>query len=123
MTGNRMPCSESEIQMGIGAAERRQVRGPSSMTSERQFAPLPTIHFTHRDVKPSRPIFQSPHSRQGELLKKKKNKNKVWMRPRVNSKLAKRKAIQAQSALPVKMRFIRDLRRDLLKESSFFNAF
>lgn len=75
MTGNRMPCSESEIQMGISAAERRQVRGPSSMTSERQLAPLPTIHFTHRDVKPSRPIFQSPHSHQEELLKKKQKKN------------------------------------------------
>lgn len=45
------------------------------------------------------------------------------MRPHVNSKVIKRKAIRPQSALPVKMHVITDLRRVLPKESSLFNTF
>lgn len=44
------------------------------------------------------------------------------MRPHVNSKVIKRKPIHAQSALPVKMQVVTDL-RVLPKESSLFNTF
>ena len=48
---------------------------------------------------------------------------KVWTRPHANSKVIKRKASHAPSALPVKMQFITDVDRLLRKESSVFNMF